>query len=366
MNGKEPTMNREELVREKKKIISNLVLVLVAAFVVLLALGTMAWFANNKEVMGEGMRVSVAEASFELAVPDRTGADETYNDLLERLGYSTSRLTTEGGAIRWVMWDEDTQKGNDYRGLRPGSYGSLTFFILPNTEEDGIYDIQLNLTGYYAEFLEDNNNPGVLTEEIVEDSFLTLAQKAEADSVEEGEESIYAYAERYLAGHVLFFRNHQMLTEDELNGATDDHLYYSERIINHFVYNTAEHSATTWNGRRAYEITLYWIWPNTFGQIMLENGDNKLNDEALFSSKQAGETNPRMELLEYIATHPEYFFHSETLLSESEENLSSLMSMQSLNTTNALITLSNGYNGADQMIGENVQFFMIELTAELQ
>lgn len=59
MVGKEPVFNREELLEERKKIISNLVLLLTAFFVVLLALGTMAWFKIDKEVKSDGLQISI-------------------------------------------------------------------------------------------------------------------------------------------------------------------------------------------------------------------------------------------------------------------------------------------------------------------
>ena len=60
MEGKEPILTREELIRERKKIITNLVLLMSAAFVVLLALGTMAWFRMNKNLESSGLSVSMS------------------------------------------------------------------------------------------------------------------------------------------------------------------------------------------------------------------------------------------------------------------------------------------------------------------
>ena len=83
----------------------------------------------------------------------------------------------------------------------------------------------------------------------------------------------------------------------------------------------------------------------------------------MFSSKQSADPSPREELMVDIARHPANYFHSSALTEMSSEDLSTLMCSDSLHYTNALITLNNGYNGADQVIGENVQFLLVELTA---
>ena len=156
-----------------------------------------------------------------------------------------------------------------------------------------------------------------------------------------------------------------MLTSEELNGDTDTNKYYSGRIIDSFVYDTSEHQSdkTTLNGQVAYEVNIYWIWPNTFGQIVLDADDDNLFGNAMFSSKQSGVTTPRAELTNYITSNPSYFFSTSDL--QSSGTVASLVTPSSLSSTNALITLSNGYNGADQIIGENAQFVLVEMTVEL-
>lgn len=331
----------------------------------LLIAGAFAWFSTNKEVGSSNMQMSSTDLGFELAVPARTETDEIYyNPQINSLGYSTTdSITTENGSIRWILRDESPKSSEEYNGFHPGSYGSATFYILPKTAVETVYTFQFNLTGYYAEFVPDSEDSEKLTKEIKENTFKTLEEMAAADSVEAGEKSVYEYASDYLKGHIIFFQNRQVLTAEELSGETDNNLYYSGRIIDSFSYDTSVHTSTTFDGHLAYEVTLYWIWPNTFSQILFDSSDEKLNDVALFSQKQGITPAPRTELKTYISENPSYYFSSTELTSKSSDELMTLMGDNSINTTNALITLSNGYNGADQIIGENVKFILAELTA---
>ena len=349
---------KEQKSKRKKALIKFGSMAVLAAVVVVFA--TIAWFTQNREVSSGSMAIKTAPSPFELAVPARTGAETYYNTLINELGYLTGddQLSTRSGSIRWIMIDESPGTlSNDYKGIRPGSFGTLTFYIVPESAPAASYNISLDLKGYDAEFILDNK--GDPTKEIKSNTFQELTEKAAGDS-----SSAYSLAANYLKGHIMFFQNHKVLTAEELDGATDTSLYYSGRISNSFTFLTADHTSTTWNGKTAYEVTIYWIWPNTFGQILLDNESENLYGEAMFSSKQSGQTKPRADLIDYISNNPSYYFSTADLLNKSSSELTTMMGTTSLSTTNALLTLSNGYNGADQVIGENVQFILVELTVE--
>jgi len=344
-----------------KKLSSVKIIVIVLLIISVIVFGSLSWFTMSKEVEGSKLSMKSDLDSFELAVPERTDAETYYNAKINGLGYLTGNdnLSTTDGSIRWVMKDESTNiSSEDYKGFRPGSYGRLTFYILPNSDADTSYTFELKMTGYYAEFVPDSNDEQVLTKEIKANTFQTLSEKANGDAT-----SDYALAANYLKGHILFFQNHKALTSE---GETDTNLYYSGRIADTFTYNTADHQAekTTWNGHLAYEVNIFWIWPNTFGQIVLDSNDDNLYGDAMFSSNQSGTITPRNDLINYIANNPGYFFSTSDLIEQDATSLTEKMSKESLSTTNSLIALSNGYNDADQVIGENVQFILVELTAD--
>ena len=334
---------------------------IIGIVVTALVFGSVAWFTESREVEGSKLSMKSDSDSFELAVSERTGAEIYYNTKINVLGYLTGNdnLSTTDGSIRWVMKDESTNiSAEDYKGFRPGSYGRLTFYILPNSDADASYTFELKMTGYYAEFVPDANDEQILTKEIKANTFQTLSEKANGDAT-----SDYALAANYLKGHILFFQNHKAMT---FEGETDTNLYYSGRIADTFTYNTSDHQEekTTWNGQLAYEVNIFWIWPNTFGQIVLDSNDDNLYGDAMFSSNQSGTITPRNDLINYISNNPSYFFSTSDLTEQDAASLTEKMSKESLSTTNSLITLSNGYNDADQVIGENVQFILVELTAD--
>lgn len=96
MEGKEPTMDRETLVSERKKIISNLVLLLAASLVVLLAFATLAWFKVNKELKGSGLQVFMStpeSVQISLGKTNGSASNPVYPHDAESL------LDLSGGAI---------------------------------------------------------------------------------------------------------------------------------------------------------------------------------------------------------------------------------------------------------------------------
>ena len=304
-----------------------------------------AWFTMNQEVGTGGMSIKTVASQFELAVPSRSGAETYYNTNINELGYLTGddQLSTRSGSIRCVLRDESPSiSSGEYKGIHPGSYGSLTFYIVPGTAVADSYNVSLDMRGYYAEFVLDAN--GEPTKQIVNNTFQELSEKAGGDS-----SSIYLRAADYMKGHIMFFENHRVLTAAELNGTTDAGLYYSDRISGAYTYVTTDHTPTTWNGQTAYEVKLYWIWPNTFGQIILDKESENLYGEAMFSSKQSGTTSPRADLIDYIANNPEYYFSSADLLGKNPSELTTMMGTTALSTTNSLLTLSNGYKEAEQL-----------------
>jgi hypothetical protein len=72
---------------------------------------------------------------------------------------------------------------------------------------------------------------------------------------------------------------------------------------------------------------------------------------------------PRAELRSYIAAHPTYFFNSSAITSKSQADIATMLT---LSNADDIITLSNGYNNADQVIGETVKLVLVEIDADLK
>lgn len=93
MKREDQELTQEELYAERKKIISNLVLLSAAFVVVLIALGTMAWFASNKDVSGDGMQINMTVPERIQISVGRTGNYylNTEDDFLDLNGGSSVR-----------------------------------------------------------------------------------------------------------------------------------------------------------------------------------------------------------------------------------------------------------------------------------
>ena len=383
----------------------------VLAFVVWL-FATIAWFTSNKDVGSSGMGVKVGAMPFEVKVSSPYTNSPDYSALLNsHFSYDITHHETGSGVggIKCLMTDATADPTNPMRGLQPGSHGTVTFQIKPKAV--GTYTLHFDIAtiGYHAEF--NLNDDGALRPDKKKKKtingeevpiFYSLADYADmqakkvfelaavvspspqqqADLANAREDVANCpKAARYLQGHILFFENKNSTTS-----------FYSDLIEPEIGFDrtytfTADDVDGTIDTARQEQltVTLYWIWPNTFGQIVLDNGDRNLSerDPAMFSSAQTAdpvsEKTPRQELIEYIASHGSLFFDStnamftDTVATDPDTNESTLIetaadkivaSINGLSTNpDNIYPLSNGYNNADQIIGENVQILFAEISA---
>ena len=127
-----------------------------------------------------------------------------------------------------------------------------------------------------------------------------------------------------LTGHVLFFTGR--------TGATYADYRYTGLITDRTVHFTTEGN-TPVPGEDYYEVTLYWEWPITYYEIL----------EGMSTTSPAVTRKYPPELRTYIDTHRDLFFVANQNSNDSE-------------------LLSDGYNDADQTIGENADFFVAYIT----
>ncbi|SEH63995.1 hypothetical protein SAMN02910265_01861 [Ruminococcus flavefaciens] len=307
---------------------------------ILLIFSSLSWFTMNKEVSTSNMAVSTAALPFELsAINNETDFDHYLE--AESAHTDVDQTSAEVDTIKWFM--NDLTATDENKGLHPGSHGTFSFNLYPKQSENMTVKFSIETSAYqydtdeYGERIKDADN------------YDTIVQIAANQP-----------AAKYVSGHIIFFESYDSTTG-----------YYSKRIGNYFLYDTSAHSAdaqTDESGKTYYPITIHWIWANTFGQYVLDKGDVDLRDAALFSTSQATYTpvgsntaiTPRNEMIQYIKTDSgSYFFDS---LNTSSASLDTMLSSPA-NIKSYIIPLSNGYNNADQVIGENVDLIMCELLA---
>ena len=357
---------------------------------------TFAWFTMNREVSSSGMSVKSQSALFEL-YSETNQAIAVDREILQDFGYtegviSGSGRMTGGGTsdIQWLLTDDSHLNNRQERegvnelsepvtipqdtGIGPGSHGSLTFYIVPVVDlVDPIFTVDFSLDGLVEEYvqavdgegnprvdgngkpiyvqkLDENDEPSVdeLGNPVYETEYKKLTDSRYTTSYPK-----YATANNLLRGHIIFYETYDSGTHK-----------YNNRIQNMTI--TKNYTGQTLTAGQKYPVTIHWIWPNTFGQMILEDKDvDRLLGEAMFANESmfSEETSPRVELATYANSNRDMFFY----------NISGIESIpvQSLiNNEDRLrryfTDFSNGYNKADQLIGSSADYVLLEAKVNLK
>ena len=342
---------------KRKDVIVKTIIMLILALI-LFIFATIAWFAVNNDVGTLGMGVTAAGNIFELSVDSPYTTTPDYTSVLaDKFGYDTTEHITgvENVSTKCLMVDETFDIGNRYRGLRPGSKGYITFNVVPKRAGTYTLKFDLGIVGYHAEFENDLHE---IKQDTNNDYVLYSLSDWMNTSISSTERSNCAKAINYIKGHILLFRNR------------DDDGYYSGLIpvddgfemTFTFTQADVDNPAT---GKKP--VTVYWIWPNTFGQIILDEGNVNLHNEAMFSSSQelVDGVLPRNELISYICEHTGYVFETANSNITNSGSVRGFIEGAMGSNPDNLIALSNGYNNADQIIGENTQIILAEIIASI-
>lgn len=361
----------KELKKEKVRTIGRMIVIGFVATVVIVAL-TIAWFVNNTKVHSTDTAVSADMRNVELKTYGGAGI---HDDLLKKitkseqetqqksfwyeLGDKIKNSTShEKYAINWLL-NEKSNIGNysttqsDWQeywknppqgaerqdeAIEPGDSGELTFYVVP--KYDGTVELSMNLS--------------LIPYKVKGDDFTEITEKN--DSV----------AKNFIDGHILFFLENKTET--------------GKKTIQWIKDGTFRITIEDAKKDMEYGYTLYWCWPQSFGEAVLKADDIYLNKrKTLFSEFQNGEDMRRLILWEEdlsMVNKPErYFFSNLTkapLPSNQKElkkiavmyNKSSEELLLDADAKNAFVDLSSYYNQADQYIGSHVDCVRIQLSAE--
>ena len=142
-------MTREEIILEARKQILHSAVLALAALIVI-GVACYAWFVSSKNVTAEVGKVAMRAEGFELA---SAGSPGKYDDKLDAAlpegefwgDGETTTWTKKNQTIRWRV-DGDSNFGNDgsKKGIRPGSEGNLSFYVIPNADGPLTINCQLN------------------------------------------------------------------------------------------------------------------------------------------------------------------------------------------------------------------------------
>lgn len=347
-------------IMKKKKIlaIKSITAAGIAGLILLLSM-SLAWFTFNNQTSGGNLNMKGEGYYFELRTEgtitsdtlnnnsepfDASGYDsvlDSFTDSSYAGGITSSMLQTDENntSIKWLLSQEKDASGKVIKdetgfvvnGINPGDSGTLTFYVVPKVSGEMTLNFELEINGYKEEKEQDGKSTG---------------RYKEVESIDKS----------LLEGHLLFFES------------KDKDGYYSGLIAYKF-YHTFKATAD-----EKHEVTIHWIWPATFGQMVLVSGDNNLgNRNPIFKDKYDYEKPdaPKNRFIVFMKNHPHSFFGSSDILIDSKnrtlksEYAEDLIKMASKGEYKASYydDFTTAYNLGDDSIGHNVDYVLVELHA---
>ena len=297
-------MDNENNGKVKAAIIISAVLVVTLAFVLTLN-AAFGWLSANGTVGGDNLKLKVDGDLFELALTSTDVPDtETNTDIisyLEERDYAVSEITSQNVPnIIGSMVDEAPKSGDDVK-LCPGSFGYIKFYIKPKMSGDLTFRFTIRPEGV-----------------------LKAGSEASAEEINET-----------LSGHILYFVGR--------TGTKSNYKYSG--LINSVGY--FEHDITGAVAEELYEVTVYWIWPTTFVQMAFDESSGLVQNGAVFATGSS----ELDDMNEFISDNADMFFRDAGGL-KSTAYYTDLMD----DAAGHYVLLSEGYNHADQFIGDNTKW----------
>jgi hypothetical protein len=335
----------KELAKKKQRrirIVKSSISAAIALTIILLGL-SLAWFTSSSEVETDSFGLSADGSPFELIAYG--SSDKTLDFPSEYDSSVADGVKISGGvktsntvqSIKWLMSESSNiDNYGEAEGVGPGESGVLTFSV--EAKKDCTVEFLLG------------------------ESVFGSAKSTDDGAFKYGNEYLKQLgsgneAAKLVSGRILFFENY-----DEETGA------YSGRI-------TEDGFSRSFKGGDTSEVNIYWIWPNTFGQIALQStDDNLLNREAVFADGSEEKT----AFIKLMENYSELFFSTENtgIFSKKSDGgyemnsayKTAVDAMSGISGTKyssgAYVELSSAYNNADQKIGEQIRYILLTLNAE--
>ncbi len=308
-------MSRKKLIRSS--IFSSCAIIaLLLSIILVYGTKSYGWFSSSMTVWGNNAQVVLSNQSYELSIPRSSGLS---SDLTSHFSGYTTDLTTSSQNPNFFCIIEAEDNAET---IEPGSYGKITFNIVCNENSNQSFIFDLSLHGIKETYVEEVRTLVDLDPEIAD----------EAKTLE------------LLKGHIMLFA-----TRTSISGDGTGPYYYSDHITDTLSYSTSGVTPTYQNGKYYYPVEIYWVWPLSFSQMVYPESDARLNTNTLIS-----DTELRSDLIDYIGANPnKYFYWS------SNQSISYTSGYEQ--SQNNYRVLTEGYNNADQRIGDNIRFLVVEI-----
>lgn len=302
----------EEEKKKRKLLIIKIIPVAVLAFILIAV--SLAWFTIDKALDLDSFGMKSVDSPFELKTVG--SADALQVDILDSNDYSKvsddSNITSdENNKIYWLFDDESGMKN----GINPGSHGKLTFYVVPKQSGELEIKFKLGITGY----VEKKSGDSISYEKVTDE-----------------------YVTSFLNGHIMFFEN------------------YDENNHRYFDFLSDETFTRTFKDCKAdvpQEVNVYWVWPNTLGQILMKSTDENLTEKNVLFDDDSKE---RSIFAEYIKGNISLFLSGDADKEQNKTVIEKILNGDKYSTAQ-LSSLSSMYNDADEKIGTKVQYILVEL-----
>ena len=364
-----------ELLKNQWKIFFRTGIIVVAAVIVMIAV-SIAWFVSNTRVDATGVAIRPADMPFDLAAAGTksdASADRGRYDELLTVSPGASReidgkkyWSTDGShtSICWAVTPESNMNntGEDGKptGIEPGSYGKMTFYIIPNKDGPLKVTLDLVLTGYQiadAKKNEENVTKNDLTE--VTDPSL----------------------QQLLEGHVLLFAGYNEKAGCYKGWISRDAGEWSMRLGSETEAAVLESKSgkLTWNNTNAkkdtaYPVTIYWIWPERLESYLRKADSYSGKNPLLFPEDLSNEENALSALPENLfetmgkaeedSSSNRYFRWEDSAKFQENVTKDTLSQIREKFNPALYSMVAAYYDSADQYLGKNVQYVQLKLDAQ--
>ena len=375
-------MNRAKLIRLVSMLIFS---------VAILVFASIAWFTMNRETGASGMSITTATLPFDIATKGTSvrnqsvinaehpeyveGTSGTYEN---QGGTSGTYYISDSLLLRYTPLedDQDTLDVDESIApdISPGSSGELSLYVIPKTESQLTMKVSLKVVAFaqidkYDVSTQENEETGeeetVYTKngtqiiEITNTADFSNAANAVNNTTAAGEASAYIEAAEYLRGHILFFGGLGATTT--ASGGSDSETVWEYYYTTPYTSRVINQTIASGNEGKAVQVPVYWMWPNTLGQIALQTNANNLRSgvpvvkESVVESDDGTDTDKELLLSYLTANLSSVFTGTETVTKEMIYQADTLENFE---------ILSRQYNAADYEIGTRIAYFMIEVEVE--
>ena len=364
-----------ELLKNQWKIFFRTGIIVVAAFIVMIV-ASIAWFVSNTRVDATGAAIRPADMPFDLAAAgteSNASADRGMYDELLTVSPGASReikgkkyWSTDGShtSICWAVTPESNMNntGEDGKptGIEPGSYGKMTFYIIPNKDGPLKVTLDLVLTGYQI-------TDGKKNEENVTKNDLT--------------EVTDPSLQQLLEGHVLLFAGY-----NEKAGCYKGWISRDAGVWRMSLGSGTEAAVIevksgklTWNNTNAqkdtaYPVTIYWIWPERLESYLRKADGYSGKNPLLFPENPSSEENAlsalpenlfaTMSKVEKNSSSNRYFRWEDSAKFQENVTKDTLSQIREKFNPALYSMVAAYYDSADQYLGKNVQYVQLKLDAQ--